>query len=407
MNTNSRKDLQQSNRVKVLNILRHYGPADVARLAEIADLNKQTITKSVGHWRDLGVVIACGKGNATGEAAGKRPTLFDVNPEYKYIFVAQLLETSMLTAVANLNADVVISERFSYEKNSGLEVILEQARKSFGRMSAELKLNDRRFASIVLGTSGITDSKNGVIVFSPHFKSWGHQVPVVNMLRELFPAGYTLHVDNWVRYQAYAEMKIGLARQVTRFLEIGTEPDGVTSGLVWDGALVSGKRGLAGEIGHMPVDLESDVVCSCGGRGCLEPAISLLRMQQQARKAAKDWPESMLCVNGKQEGLSYKDIFPAADEGDRFARHLVDGVAKYFAAAISHVVQVCDPELIIIQGEYSKAGDYFMAQIRDRVRKTTLPGMDKSIQIQYSKLGDKQGIIGAAHFASDQLYKSL
>lgn len=407
MNANSRKDLKQNNRIAIPKLLRDYGDADTSRLAEVADLSKLTVSKIIAHWKDSGLVVSSGKGNAAGEAAGKRPTLFNINPEYKYIFVAQLLETSLLTAVANLNAEVVASDRITFEKNTKLDAILREARDSFDRLSASLKLNDGRFASIVFGTSGITDSKNGIIEFSPHFKSWGYHVPLVDMLREMFPAGYTIHVDNWVRYQAYAELKIGLARQVRRFLEIGTEPDGVTSGLVWDGALVSGKCGLAGEIGHMLVDLDSDIVCSCGGRGCLEPAISLVRMQQKARESAAEWPDSLLCRDKNHDEISYKDIFAAADQGDEFARMLIEYPAKYFAAAISHVVQVCDPELIIIQGEYAEAGDYFLERIRDRVRKTTLPGMDKNIHIQYSKLGDKQGIVGAAHFAADQFFDAL
>jgi glucokinase len=407
VNMNSRKDMLQDNRVKVLGILRNYGSSDIARLAEVAGLSKLTVGKIITHWRDRGVVMSCGKGNAIGEAAGKRPTLFKINHDYKYVFVAQILETTLLTAVTNLNAEVMADGKASFEKNTGIDSILRQARASFDAMSAALKLNDGRFSSIVLGTSGITNSKHGVIVFSPHFKSWGYQVPVVDMLRGMFPVGYALHVDNWVRYQAYAEMKIGLARQAKRFLEIATEPDGVTSGLVWDGSLVGGNSGLAGEIGHMPVDIGSDVLCACGGHGCLEPAISLLRMEQKAREKARDWPDSPLCPENDPRGITYERIFEAAGAADPFARKLLDEVAGFFAAAIVHVVQVCDPELIIIQGEYAKAGMYFLERVRDGVRKTTLPGLDKNVQIQYSRLGDAQGIIGAAHFAADQLFKTF
>lgn len=407
MNINARKDVKADNQQRVLELLRGYGRCDINRLAEVANLSKLTISKIVAHWRDKGVIIPTGKGNAAGEAAGKKPTLYSINSEYKLIFVSQLYETSLFSAIANLDATIITSERIAYPKNTALETILGFAREAFDRMSSALKLNTGRFASVVLGASGITDSHDGVIVYSPHFPSWGYHVPVIGMLREIFPRGYTFHVDNWVRYQAYAELKIGTARQVKRFVEIGTEPDGVTSGLVWDGALISGKRGLAGEIGHMPVDIDSDVVCACGGRGCLEPAISLMRMQDRARSLAGQWPDSLLVRDRPADAIVYKDIFPAADSGDAFARHLLDSSAKYFAAAISHIVQVCDPELIIIQGEYAGAGDYFLEQLRDRVRKSTLPGMDKNIHIQYSSLGDKQGLIGAAHYAADQFYATL
>lgn len=407
VNINSRKDMKLDNRNRVLQLMRGYGASDIARLTEVSGLSKLTVSKIVSYWRDQGVVMPTGKGNAIGEAAGKKPTLFSVNSEFKLIFVAQLYETSLLSAVTNLRANVVMSEHITYPKDTKLEVILRYARDAFDRMSSALKLNEGRFTSVVLGTSGITDSREGVIVFSPHFRSWGYNVPVIGMLRDMFPPGMTLHVDNWVRYQAYAELKIGSARQAKRFLEIGTEPDGVTSGLVWDGTLVSGKRGLAGEIGHMPIALDSDVVCACGGRGCLEPAISLVRMQNRAREIAHEWPQSLLCKDRDPTTIKYTEIFTAADQGDEFARNLMDASAKYFAAAISSAVQVCDPELIIIQGEYAAAGDYFLDQLRERVRKSTLPGVDKNIHIQYSSLDDKQGLIGAASYAADQFYANL
>lgn len=407
LNANSRKDMKLDNRNRVLAILREYGTADVARLAEVAGLSKLTVSRIVAYWCGKGVIASAGKGNASGEAAGKKPILYGVNPEYRLVFVAQLYETSLLSAIANLNAGIVMSERIEYAKDTPLEVILDHARRAYDRMTARLKLKDSRFAAVVLGASGITDSREGTIVYSPHFPSWGYNVPVAGMLRDIFPRGFTLHVDNWVRYQAYAELKIGQARQVKRFLEIGTEPDGVTSGLVWDGTLVSGKCGLAGEIGHMPVDLDSDVVCACGGKGCLEPAISLLRMQERARALASEWPGSSLVKGGNPSGIGYKEVFAAADNGDAFARFLLEEPAKYFAAALSHVMQVCDPDLIIIQGEYASAGAFFLDRVKDRVRRATLPGMDKNIRIQYSNLGDHQGLVGAAHFAADQFYAGL
>lgn len=398
--------MKSDNRIRVLELLRGYGSVDISRLAEIADLSKLTVGKIVAYWRDKGVVIPVGKGNSAGEAAGKKPTLFSVDHEHKYLFVSQLYETSLLSAVTDLNAKVITSDRVAYEKDTRLETILQYMREAYGNMSRALKVNDSKFAAVVLGTSGVTDSREGIILVSPHFKSWGYHVPVISLLRDIFPRGFTLHVDNWVRYQAYAELKIGTARQLRRFLVIGTEPDGLTSGLVWDGTLVSGKRGLAGEIGHMPVDLDSDVVCACGGRGCLEPAVSLMRMQARARAACGEWPDSALC-RGSRDAITYRDVFVAADQGDAFARHLLDGPAKYFAAAMVHVMQVCDPELIILQGEYAGAGSYFLEQVKDRVGKTSLVGIDKNIRIQYSSLGDKQGLIGAAHYAADQYFAQL
>lgn len=396
------RHIKQRNRRLVLGLFRNAGPVDVSRLSIATRLSKMTVHKVVDHYLDQGLLEPAGKGEAFGEV-GKKPNLFRLNSRHRLIFSAQIFETSLAAAVTDLDAKILLQKRIHYAKDTGLGEILDQARIAFDEMCGDLKQNAKNFAAVVLGTNGVTDSRAGIILTSPHFASWGSMVPVVEMLRERFPIGLSLHVDNWIRYQAYAEMKIGAARNLGRFLVIGTEPDGISSGLMWDGVPVRGRKGLAGEIGHMQVDLGADVVCACGGVGCLEPAVSLVRMQERARALAGDHPDSALFRETPPEEVTYHDIFRQADVGDDLARTLLDGSAKFMAMAINNIVQVCDPELIIIQGEYAGAGDYFLQRLNERVRGISLRNMDKGVQIIYSQLG-QQGVIGAAHFASDQFF---
>ncbi|MCC8166410.1 MAG: ROK family protein [Planctomycetes bacterium] len=399
------RHIKVGNRRLVLNLFRNSGPLDVSRLAAATDLSKMTIHKVVDYYLEQGVIEAAGKGEAWGEV-GKKPNLFRLNAEYRHIFSAQIFETSLVAAVTDLNARILRQKRIPYDKDTAIGEILDQARVAFDEMCRDLKSAAKNFAAVVLGTNGVTDSQAGVILTSPHFSSWGSLVPVLELLRERFPLGIPLHVDNWIRHQAYAEMKIGAARNLRRFMVIGTEPDGISSGLVWDGNPVHGRKGLAGEIGHMQVDLNTDVVCACGGVGCLEPAVSLIRMQDRARSLAGEFPDSRLFATAQPDTVTYQDIFRAADAGDDLSRRLLDDAAKFMAMAINNIVQVCDPELIIIQGEYAGAGDYFLQRLNERVRRISLVNMDKGIQIIYSQLG-QQGVIGAAYFAADQFFAHM
>ncbi len=397
--------IKQVNRRLVLGLLRSSGPVDVLRLAETTGLSRMTVHKIVDHYLASGLLSPAGKGEASGEV-GKKPNLFRLNAGYRLIFSAQIFETSLLAAVTDLGAQIVLQQRLPYAKDTPLGAILDLARTAFSEMSAGLKVNSGQFAAVVLGTNGVTDSQAGVILTSPHFASWGSLAPVMEMLRERFPPGLTLHVDNWIRHQAYAEMKIGAARNLSRFMVIGTEPDGISAGLVWDGVPVRGKKGLAGEIGHMQVELEAEAVCACGGRGCLEPAVSLVRMLERARREAAEQRTSTLFANKDPADATYEDIFRHADAGDAYCRELLDRSAKYMAMAINNVVQVCDPELIIIQGEYAGAGEFFLQRLRERVRSVSLLNMDKGVQIIYSQLG-QQGVVGAAFFAADQFFAQI
>lgn len=398
-------NIKQGNRRAALRLLRQSGAIDVSGVSQATCLSKMTVHKILDHYVETGLVKPAGKGESAGEV-GKKPNLFRLNAEYRHIFSAQILETSLVAAITDLNAVIVREKRIPHKKDASLETILDAARDAFAEMSASLRISPNQFAAIVLGTNGVTDSEEGVILTSPHFASWGSLVPVREMLRERFPGGIPLHIDNWIRYQAYAEMKIGSARRLTRFMVIGTEPDGVCAGLVWDGVPVRGKKGLAGEIGHMQVDLDATDVCACGGKGCLEPAISLLNMVRDVRNAARDNAESSLFREKRPEEITYRDIFAHADAGDALARNHLDRRAKFLAMGINNIVQVCDPELIIIQGEYAGAGDYFLRRLNERVRNISLLNMDKGVQVIYSTFGE-QGVLGAAHFAADQFFAAI
>lgn len=397
------KQIRHGNRRLVLGMLRRTDVADVASLSEASRLSKMTVHKIIDHYREIGLVSVAGKGEAKGDA-GKKPLLFRLNPEFKYIFSIQIFETSLLSAVTDLAADVKDQIRLPFAKNTHIEEILDMARESFTTLTNRLKIGQDAFAAVALGTDGVTDSGGGVIIIAPHFDSWGGDVPVRDMLKRRFPLDIPLYVDNRIRHQAYAELKIGAAQGVDRFLVIGTEPDGVTAGLVWNGVLARGGHGLAGEIGHMTVDFAGGAPCGCGGRGCLEPAVSLVRMEEKARLAAAANPDSLLFAGRKPEEVVYRDIFSAAEEGDALARGFLDEAAGFFAIAINNVVLACEPELLILQGEYAGAGEFFLSRLRERVAAQSLSKMEKSVRIVYSSLGDWQGALGAAHFAADKFF---
>lgn len=397
------KQIRHGNRRLVLGMLRRVDVADVASLSESSKLSKMTVHKIIDHYRELGLVSVAGKGESKGDA-GKKPLLFRLNPEFRYIFSIQIFETSLLSAVTDLAADVKDQIRLPFAKNTHIEEILDMARDSFDTLAARLGIGHDVFAAVALGTDGVTDSTGGVVIIAPHFDSWGSDVPVRDMLQRRFALDIPMYVDSRIRHQAYAEMKIGAAQGVDRFFMIGTESEGVSAGLVWNGVLARGDHGLAGEIGHMTVDFGDDILCRCGGRGCLEPAVSLVRMREKARLAFETHPDSALFSGRAAEDVMHRDIFSAAEKGDALARGLLDEAAGHFAVAINNVVLTCEPELLVLQGEYAGAGEFFLSRLRERVGAQSLSKMEKRVRIVYSSLGDWQGALGAAHYAADKFF---
>lgn len=402
---NSLKTLKHKNRRDVLTFLRNSEePLSALYLSKKAGLSKMTVHKILGHLVQQGLAISMGKGDP-GEDGGKRPTMFTINSEYRFIFSVKIAETCLVGAVTNLRAQILDSCTITYNRDTGLAEILRHIKSMLQTIIGRLGFGYDSCAGIVIGCHGITDSESGILVTSPHFASWGSNIPIRSRIQEMFSAGIPVYVDNWVRYFSYGEATTGHA-SLHNFMVIGTEPEGIAAGLVLGDVLQSGSKGLSGEIGHMIVAPDNTDVCVCGGIGCLEVATSLRRMVDRAKASRNDWPDSRL-FSGDRHGLTHEMIFEASNAGDVLACTIMDKAISYFAIAINNIVQTCDPGCIIIQGEYAKAGEYFLSQLKERLQRMSLLRMDKGIHIEYSDRKDEWTLIGGAHYAADRFFANM
>ncbi|MDR1611625.1 MAG: ROK family protein [Planctomycetota bacterium] len=403
---NSLKTLKRKNRHRVLEYIRGNAAVSVAAVAEATGLSKMTVHKIIGHHLGASLIAPAGKGLST-EEGGKKPNLYAFNPNYRYIFAVKIVERQLSSALANLRGEIASSHTALYDRDTDLADILKMIRWAFHSLIKRQRISEEDCIGAVVGCHGIIDVDQGVCVISPHFVSWGSDVPIRDRIAEVLPRGMPVYVDNWLRYHAYGEMKAGAAADRGRFFLIGTEWDGLAGALVIDGRIYRGNGGLAGEIGHMVVDPANPDVCACGGVGCLEVAVSPNRLASRAMALRRDWPDSVLFRVQSRRDVSFANILKASNRGDGLACALIDGSARHFAVAVNNVVQVCDPGLVIIQGEYAQAGDYFLNRLRDRVRRMTLLRMDKSVDIEYSSLGDECTLNGSAHFLADQYFAGM
>lgn len=159
------------------------------------------------------------------------------------------------------------------------------------------------------------------------------------------------------------------------FITVGT---GVGGGLIVGGRLVFGSNGAAGEIGHMPLVRGMEERCTCGKRGCLDQVSSATAIVKEA---------------GNFENA--KEVFDAAKEGDEKALAAVNKAAKYLGLALASIVSVTNPEVIIIGGGVSKAGDFFIEKIKSSFNEHAFTPC-KDVEIRMATLGNKAGIYGAA-----------
>lgn len=174
---------------------------------------------------------------------------------------------------------------------------------------------------------------------------------------------------------------------------------GVGGGVIIDEKIVAGKHGLGGEIGHIHIRDDETDACNCKGVGCLEQIASATGIAKEARRkmASSDAPSSMRQFG---DDITAKDVFDAAKAGDELALEVVELVGKYLGLALTYVALTVDPEMFVIGGGVSKAGD-FLVQIVNKYYQQYSPISENKGKIGLAKLGNDAGIYGAARLILD------
>ena len=201
--------------------------------------------------------------------------------------------------------------------------------------------------------------------------------------------------DNDVNIITLGEMWKGSAQGYKNVLglAIGT---GIGGGVIADGKLVSGKNGAGGEVGHIKVE-RAGKLCGCGQEGCWEAYASATGLIREAQSRLAVNKNNLLYERVKGRELEAKDIFDAAKEGDKFSLALVDYEAEYIAFGIGNLLNVLDPEIIVIGGGVALAGEILFNGVNEKLKKYALPSTLEGLRILPAKLGNDAGIIGAAY----------
>ena len=217
---------------------------------------------------------------------------------------------------------------------------------------------------------------------------WG-SVDVAGELSKL--TGCKVRATNDANAAALGEIWMGAAADYNSAVMI-TLGTGVGGGVIVDGKIIDGSRGYAGEIGHMTVDPTDDRVCNCGKTGCLELYASATGIVYETKKAMKKY-EKKTTLKDLSEVTS-KDIFDAAKEGDEFAKEQVDNLGKKLALATGNIALMVDPEVFVIGGGVSKAGQILLDVVEKYYNENSMFAL-KNKSFHLAELGNDAGIYGA------------
>jgi glucokinase len=244
-----------------------------------------------------------------------------------------------------------------------------------------------------VGSPGPLDTKKGIIHFAPNLPGWNN-VPLVSILADHL--NLPIFLENDANAAALAEWWIGAGKKVDNLvlLTLGT---GIGGGIIIGGEVLHGAWDTASEIGHMIIH-EGGLVCGCGKRGCLEAYASATGVIKRTVSLLKKGRKTVLweLVHGHLEDITCELVYRAAERGDELSQMIVKETARYLGIGIANIVNILNPEMVILSGGMTAAGDLLFKPVRKYAREYALEAAIEGVRVVPANLGDNTGALGAA-----------
>lgn len=260
--------------------------------------------------------------------------------------------------------------------------------------------SDREIAAVGIGAAGIIDVETGLITFSPNLPGW-RNIKLKDILeRDL---GVRTFVDNDATVAALAEHKFGIAVGCDHFICV-TVGTGIGGGIVTNGQIYRGISGSAGEIGHMTIDINGPR-CGCGNAGCWEALASGTALEREARVKIAEGIKTTIPKYAKESDgrITAKGVYLAAQDGDKLANDLIEQLGYYLGVGLANLINIFNPQLVVIGGGVSRMGEMILEPARKTVRERAFELSAKAARVEVSSLGYDAGPLGAVALALSEL----
>ena len=254
--------------------------------------------------------------------------------------------------------------------------------------------------AVGVGAAGMVDARQGVLRFAPNL-AW-RDLPLAARMQEAL--GVPCQLDNDANVAAYGEYRFGAGRGYRHMLLV-TVGTGIGGGIVTDGRLFRGAFGFAAEIGHIIVEPDGPL-CGCGNRGCWEQVAAGRAIDRMGREAAAEHPHSILTklAGGDPSNVDGKLVTRAAEQGDDVARGVLAVVGRRLGEGIAGLVNVLDPQIVVIGGGAIVAGDLLLDPARAAfLDAVEAPDHRPRVSVVAAQLGNDAGAVGAAALALEEL----
>ena len=388
--------LKEINKKNILKIVIDVGQISRIDISKLLKISRPTTSAYIGELIEEGLIEEIGKSNST-SSGGKKAVLLQFRVRAGYILGVMIGVKNIRIALTDLGSNIIEIMKIPTEEWLGPDAVIDKLVKNIKEIIKKSRINKEEIIGVGIGATGLVDSKKGLVIFSPNLNGWNNI-----KLKEIIERkiGLPAFIENECRVQAIAEKKYGLAKNIKNFVcvETGT---GIGTGVFIDNRLVSGDKGMAGEVGHIITNLAGNRVCHCGNIGCLETLCSTSYLLEDI---SDDIKKSGSSSRSSKSVLKLEDLYDLYNQSNKIATVNIEKNAEYLGIGISNTIKMFNPELIIIHGEVIKFGEKYLKKVKESVSKNTFPKVKDDYNIQFSEMGDNVGVIGAASIVFNNIF---
>lgn len=369
--------MKSVNKSIILNKIRTDAPISRAQIAKEAKLTPPTVSSNVKELIDQGIVIESELGESLG---GRKPTMLLINHKAFYIVGVDVGPKMITCILSDLFGHII--ERVEIHLTTPItnelfmDLLKQGIRQILGNVPGEMD----KVIGIGVAMHGVVEVETGTSLFAPNLGLTN--VPIKDELEREFEVD--VKVENDARAMALGESWFGDHGELDSMLAVNLGR-GVGAGLVINGELYHGAKDIAGEVGHMMIDLHGDL-CECGNYGCLQTFAAGPGIARRANAVRGDQAEQI---------LSGKKVYEMAVAGDEGCIEALKQTGKMIGIGLTNLIHIINPEKIVLGGSVTKSEQFILPEIRKTITHYALTPEAKKTKVVVTTLGDDATIIGA------------
>jgi glucokinase-like ROK family protein len=393
--------VKQINKMLVLNTIYKEKTISRAETAKRTGLNKSTVSALVDELLSEGLILEIGTGESQG---GRKPINLSIDKAIGSVIGIDLGVNYILSILTNFAGDII------WEKRIIIKNIIDSPQQKIhdlfdliNETIQHVPVTRRGIIGIGIGVPGMVNYDKGYVLSAPNLL-W-ENIKLKDLVEEKF--NIPTLVDNEANAGAIGEKWFGLGKKASEFLYVSAGI-GIGAGIVINNELYRGARGLAGEIGHMTVDLHG-IKCTCGNIGCWEEYASEKALIRYFKDNAIRYPNSILLPKGNSEyidNLNVLQIIDAAIKGDSLAIEGFKNIGYYLGVGVANLINAFNPACVVIGNVLPLAGDILMNELRKEVARRCFSSKYSDVKISSSELYMNACALGAVGLVISRIYAS-